>query len=191
MKLALLRMAARHPMAVLLLLAAAVIEVGVIGVRWAAGGRPAGGPAAAAATATASAAATAAKLGPRAVLNRVWFDRYPRKATDEIKLWLFLAGGLGVYQEGSAYRSASDVFDFERQGETIELAFLHDRQKAQLRFQVTPCDEQPPFNLCLDLAGSPRGPRRYYGFGDEEDMAASIPWGRRLMRAARARAEVR
>jgi hypothetical protein len=181
-KLAMLRLAARHPLAVLLLLAAVVVQLGVIGIRWVTSRAPA---------AAASAAPAVAQISPRAVLNRVWFDRYPHKATDEIKLWLFLAGGLGIYQQGSAYRASNDVFDFERSGSAIDLMFMHDRERAQLRFQVTACDEQPPFTLCLDLPDAPRGPRRYYGFGDDEDMERHIPWGRKLLRAARSHAEVR
>jgi hypothetical protein len=186
MKIAALRFAARHPGVVLLVAALLLLELGVVTTRWIASrwAQCAG------ASATSSASVPSPQE-PRTVLNRVWFDRYPRKATDEIKLMLFLAGGIGVHQAGSAYRSANDVFDFERQGDLLSLTFLHDRKAASTRFVVTSCDEAPPFNLCLDMPNSPRGPRRYYGFGHDEDMEVHIPWSAKLKQAARSQAEVR
>lgn len=132
-----------------------------------------------------------ASRNPRLILGRVWFDQYPEKRTDKTQVLIFLAGGIGIYESGSVYRSSFDIFDFERQGDKISLTFLHDRKTAETRFTITPCDEKPPFDLCLDFSDSPRGPKRYYGFGDEEDMARRIPWGRPLLKAAEVRAAMK
>jgi hypothetical protein len=129
-----------------------------------------------------------ASKNPRLILGRVWFDRYPEKRTDSTQVLIFLAGGIGLHESGSVYRSSFDLFEFERQGDKVSLAFLQDRKTAETRFTVTPCDERPPFDLCLDFTDSPRGPKRYYGFGDEDEMARKIPWGRPLLRAAEGRA---
>lgn len=128
---------------------------------------------------------------PRLILGRVWFDKYPEKRTEDVKILIFLAGGIGIYESGSAYRSSFDLFEFERQGDKVSLTFLHDRKSAETRFTVAACDERPPFDLCLDLADSPRGPKRYYGFGDEDDMARGVPWGRAMLKAAESRAAAR
>src|SRR5689334_9215234 len=53
---------------------------------------------------------------PRAILSRVWFDKYPEKRTDTIEILIFLAGGIGIHEKGSAWRATVDVFEFERQG---------------------------------------------------------------------------
>src|SRR5271170_7214756 len=53
---------------------------------------------------------------PRAVLGRVWFDRYPEKAADEIQVWIWLGGGIGIHETGSYWRLSTDIFEFERQG---------------------------------------------------------------------------
>lgn len=128
---------------------------------------------------------------PRLILGRVWFDKYPEKRTEDVKILIFLAGGIGIYESGSAYRSSFDIFEFERQGDKVSLTFLHDKKSAETRFTVAACDEKPPFDLCLDLADSPRGPKRYYGFGDEDDMARRVPWGRAVLKAAESRAAAR
>ncbi len=135
--------------------------------------------------------ADAAAGNPRLVLNRVWFDQYPDKRTDEIAIWIFLAGGIGIQEKGSAYRATTDIFEFERQGDKLALTFLHDRKSAETRFTITACDDKPPFDLCLDFADSPRGPKRWYGFGDEDEMARRVPWGRAMLRAAESRSGVK
>jgi hypothetical protein len=68
---------------------------------------------------------------------------------------------------------------------------LQDEKRASTRFTVKACDDEPPFDLCLDLADSPRGPKRYYGFGDVDDKQRAIPWSKGALDAARARATAR
>ncbi|MCC6557569.1 MAG: hypothetical protein IT372_31845 [Polyangiaceae bacterium] len=128
---------------------------------------------------------------PRLILGRVWFDRYPEKRNEDVKIWIFLGGGVGLFESGSAYRSSFDVFDFERQGDKVSMTFLHDRKTAETKFTVRACDDRPPFDLCLDLQDSPRGPRTYYGFGSDDEMARRIPWGQAMMKSAEGRAGAR
>ncbi|APR84401.1 Hypothetical protein A7982_09750 [Minicystis rosea] len=125
---------------------------------------------------------------PRAVLGRVWFDRYPEKLTDEAQIWVWLGSGMGVHDTGSFWRSTTEVFEFERQGDKLSMVYLQDRKTAETRFKITACEEQRPFNLCLDLTDALGGRKRYYGFGDLDDMAAHIPWSKSVLRAAEARA---
>jgi hypothetical protein len=128
---------------------------------------------------------------PRLVLGRVWFDRYPEKRTEEVQIFIFLAGGIGIYEKGSAWRASNDIFEFERQGDALRMTFLHDKKNADTKFTVRACDEKPPFDLCLDLQDSPRGPKRYYGFGDADEAARQIPWGQAMLKAAEGRAGAR
>lgn len=121
---------------------------------------------------------------PRAILGRVWFDKYPQKRTEDVKIFIWLAGGIGIHEAGSSYKSTFELFDFERQGDKVVMTFLQDKSKAETKFTVTQCDDEPPFDLCLDLANTPRGPKRYYGFGDIDDMDANVPWARSVLRAA-------
>ena len=126
---------------------------------------------------------------PRAVLGRVWFDRYPDKATDEIQVWIWFGGGIGIHETGSYYRTTFDAFEFERQGDKLAMVYLQDKKTAETRFTVTACEEQPPFDLCLDLADALGGRKRYYGFGSLDDMATRIPWSKTVLRTAEVRAE--
>jgi hypothetical protein len=139
---------------------------------------------------TAGLAARGEPLGaPRAVLGRVWFDRYPDKSTDEVQVWMWFGGGIGIHETGSYWRTAFDVFEFERQGDKLSMTYLQDKKTAETRIKITACDEKPPFDLCLDLTDALGGRTRYYGFGDEDDMATRIPWSKGLLRAAEARAQ--
>jgi hypothetical protein len=130
-------------------------------------------------------------VNARAILSRAWFDRYPRTAKDEVKLWIFFAGGLGIYESGSAWKVSLEIFDFERQGESVALEFLQDGKKASTRFSIATCDDVPPFDVCLTLVDPPRGPAKYYGFASEDEMNAHIPWARAMIDTARATANAR
>jgi hypothetical protein len=126
---------------------------------------------------------------PRAVLGRVWFDSYPQKATDEVQVWIWFGGGIGIHETGSYFRLSNDIFEFERQGDKLSMTYLQDKKTAETRVSITACDEKPPFDLCLDLTSALGGRRRYYGFGDVDDMAARIPWSKGVLHAAEARAQ--
>lgn len=124
----------------------------------------------------------------RLLLNRPWFDHYPENARDEVGVWIWLAGGIGLTERGTAWRTSFEIFEFERHGSQFEMRFLQDGEEARTRFTIESCDELPPFDLCLTLDASPRGPQRYYSFGGGDDLAAHIPWGPQIVESARARA---
>lgn len=132
-------------------------------------------------------APSAAARDPRLVLSRPWFDKMPSKRTDVTDLWFFFAGGIGLEDKGSYFRSSTDVFEFERQGAKLDVKFLQDGAKATLKFEVTRCDEKPPFDLCLTFAEPFRGITRLYSWDDDADMDAHVPWARAQRTAAEAR----
>jgi hypothetical protein len=125
---------------------------------------------------------------PRAILSRVWFDRYPDKSRDKVRLWIWLAGGIGLTEHGSVFDARFEFFEFERQADKVSMVFFQDRSKAETKFKVEACDDLPPFDLCLTLDASPRGPKKLYGFGHDEDLAEHVPWGPSFQRVARERA---
>lgn len=125
---------------------------------------------------------------PRMVLSRIWLDKLPKSRTDEIDIWIFLAGGLGIEDKGSRWRTTIDVFDFERQGAKIDIVFLQDKKKQSIKFEIVSCSDKPPFDLCLDLSEPLRGQKRLYSWDDDADMDANMPWGRELRQAAEVRA---
>jgi hypothetical protein len=126
---------------------------------------------------------------PRAVLGRVWFDQFPEKTTDATQVWIWLGGGIGIHESGSFWRSAFDIFEFERQGDKLSMTYLQDKKTAETRFKLSRCDDKPPFDLCLDLTTALGGRTRYYGFSRGDDEAAQVPWSRSMLRSAMARAE--
>lgn len=114
----------------------------------------------------------------RLLLSRPWFDRMPKSRTDEISLWVFLAGGIGFEDRGSRFRSTFDVFEFERQGSKFDLVFLQDKKRQLVPFEIVECHDKPPFDLCLDLKEPLRAQKRLYSWDDEADMDAHVPWAR-------------
>jgi hypothetical protein len=133
----------------------------------------------------------AAPRSPRAILNRVWFDKYPEKSRDEVRIWIFLAGGIGITERGSVWKSSYEIFELERADDKLSVTWLQDRKRAETRFAVESCDDTPPFDLCLTLTNPLRGSvKRYYGFGDSEDLKEHVPWAAGSLAAARERLSV-
>jgi hypothetical protein len=73
-------------------------------------------------------------VNPRTLIGRAWLDKYPETSRDEIGLFIFFGSGFGVYEHGSRYRAETDFFEFERQGDAVEITFLHDRVRHKTRF---------------------------------------------------------
>lgn len=129
-----------------------------------------------------------ASAPPRQLLGRVWFDHYPESSRDQNSYAIFLAGGIGLAEQGSVWRSRFEIFDFERRGNELDLELIQDGRRSTIAFSVDGCDEAPPFDTCLTLAENPTGgPTRYYSFGDGEDFAEHLPWATDLVESARLR----
>jgi hypothetical protein len=118
-------------------------------------------------------------VAARQILGRVWFDKLPTGRTTPVTIALWLGGGIGLYEEGSSYRFTIDVFDFERRGQKLDMTFLHDKRKVTVGYTVAKCEDEPPFDVCLTFDGdAPRGPKKLYGFGDQDDAANRFAWFR-------------
>jgi len=125
---------------------------------------------------------------PRMILGRVWLDKLPKKRTDEIDVWIFFGGGIGIEDKGSSYRSTLEVFELERQGAKLDVVFLHDQKKQTVKFAVKSCSDDPAFDLCLELDPPLKGVSKLRSWGDDDEMDKAMPWGREVRKAAEARA---
>ena len=126
-------------------------------------------------------------LQPRAILSRVWFDKYPDKPREVTSMWIFLSGGLALYERGSSYKFGLELFDFERQNDRVVISSLQDKKALTTPFKIERCDHEP-FDLCLTFETAVRGPKTFYGFSRRSDQDAHAPAGTAFRRAAEARA---
>jgi hypothetical protein len=126
------------------------------------------------------------KVNPRLILNRAWFDKYPEKATDEVDLWIFFGGGMGVHETGSRYKATFEIFEIERAGSKLHISYLHEKKTVSTAFTVETCSDKRPFTVCLTLKDMPGGPLKLYGFHHDEELESAIPWGKSRVEAAKA-----
>ncbi len=132
-----------------------------------------------------------AEAAPRLLLSRLWFDKLPEKPRDDVELWIFLGGGIGIHESGSAYRASFDIFEFERRGAKIDATNLHDKKRWRTGFSVRECHDHEPFNVCLTLEQVNGKKLELYGFMYEDEMEAAVPGSKSQLAAARARASVK
>ena len=125
-----------------------------------------------------------ASANPRLLISRLWLDRYPDSSRDEVDLFLFFGSGFGIYEHGSSYKATMEFFEFERQGDKVDMTFFQDKKQHQTRFKVAACNDDDNFDLCLDFDSSPRGPKRYHSWGRDDEDAARIPWAKSFKQAA-------
>ncbi len=124
---------------------------------------------------------------PKQILGRVWFDHLPKSRTEDVTVAVWLGGGIGLYDKGSAWRSTIDVFEFERRKGVLDMTFLHDKKGASTRFEIKECHDKPPFDVCVTFDDAPRGPQTLYGFAYDDEMEQAIPWSRDIREAERSR----
>ncbi len=129
-----------------------------------------------------------AEAAPRLLLSRLWFDKLPAKPRDEIDLWIFFGGGIGVHENGSPFRASFDIFEFERRGSKIDATNLHDKKTWKTGFSVRECHDRDPFNACLTLEQVNGKKLELYGFMHEDEMEAAIPGSKSILASAKARA---
>jgi hypothetical protein len=108
---------------------------------------------------------------PALLVGRVWIDSRQEKPTDYMQAAYFRPAW-GLFQRASTYDVHLERFDYQRQGQTLQLTFPQSGKKAEITFTITPCKTLPSFDLCLDLSDNPWGGAKHY-FGrrqqDEDD----------------------
>ncbi len=68
------------------------------------------------------------------------------------------------------------------------MTFLHDKKSASTEFEITSCDDKPPFDVCVTFDDAPRGPKTLYGFAYDDETDRAIPWSRDIRDAEKSRA---
>jgi hypothetical protein len=111
----------------------------------------------------------AQKENPSLILDRVWIDSEPKTAKDYVNAFIAISQApIGAFQKASAYQVELEIFEFERNGNKIDLVFPQTDTKKRFRYKVESCNDLPPFDLCLRLNKNPwhKGPKTYYSMRD-------------------------
>ena len=127
---------------------------------------------------------------PKQILGRVWFDHLPKSRSEDVTIAIWLGGGIGLYDKGSAWRSTIDIFEFERRKDVLDMTFLHDKKAATTKFEIKECHDKPPFDVCVTFDDAPAGPRTLYGFAYDDEMDRAVPWSRDILQAEKSRASL-
>lgn len=94
--------------------------------------------------------------------DRLWLDRLPRTERDTINVFVTITDErLGVFQAGSRWRAAYELFHFEAQGDQLEIVYPQTSERERVTAKVTACDENG-MDYCMDVVGATRGVKRYY-----------------------------
>ena len=108
---------------------------------------------------------------PALLLNRVWIDSRPKKATDFVNV-LFVTDRmpLGIFQRASAFRLLAERFQYHREGRVLQLTFPQTKRNDRVSYEIRACDGLPPLDLCLELSRNPweGGPTRFYSKRESE-----------------------
>ncbi len=128
---------------------------------------------------------SSASESPELILDRVWVDSKPERYTDYLHAFIILDDApIGAFQKASSYRSLFEIFEYSRDKNQVRVVFPQTETKRKFTYEVTRCDDLPPFDLCLTFSKNPwNGPRRYYSFSDDGGAAGSIGLRDRLERA--------
>lgn len=104
----------------------------------------------------------ASETGQETLVNRVWLSAQPAHPRDKVWIALFLEPDrMGVLEHASSFQGQFDLFRFAVEQDAVQLEMLQDQQRVRAAFDARPCQE-PGFDFCLRLDGSPAGPSRYY-----------------------------
>jgi hypothetical protein len=95
------------------------------------------------------------------LLNRVWVDHLPSGGNDAVELFVAIDDDhLGAFQRASQYEGEWALFQHEVRGDVLRLTFPQRGSSHDVRYQAKACDE-PGWDYCLTLEGSPRGAANY------------------------------
>lgn len=140
-----------------LLLVSAVAVVGVAG--WKLHARHA-------APASTSAVELDAQDGGGVLVDRLWLDHLPANQRDYTNFMVILSDeDFGVFQKASMFRGAYEVFNYARQGGSLQLTYPQTRESEKVTVKVRRCKEDG-MDFCLDVTGNSRGVQRYYSRED-------------------------
>lgn len=123
------------------------------------------------------------------IFNRYWMSKVPETETDYFyDFFILVQANRGAFAKMSHYRFEEEIFEYERSGQTLEVLFPQTDRRQAIRYEITRCDDYPPYGLCLDLSKNPwGGPTRYYSYAEnqgsvenrseiETQRSKSSPW---------------
>lgn len=111
------------------------------------------------------------------LINRNWLDVWPKKESDKLHVYRFVPSmGGGVFQDRTLFAGHFELFRYQVDGEHVTIEWPHSKEEDRMVFRITRVDGPPPFDLRLELTGTSRGPRTYYGRTAEthEDFGLSF-----------------
>lgn len=113
------------------------------------------------------------------LVDRLWIDHVPHSEREKISILIALSEEeVGIFQHTSVYQGDYDLFQFKQEGNRLQIHMLQSNKKTTATYKATRCSERG-FDYCLEISGSPRGPKRYYSregweIGSMEEAFTSI-----------------
>lgn len=113
---------------------------------------------------------------PVTAVDRLWIERLPRSERDTINVFVSISDdSIGVFQAGSRWRGAYELFQFEAHGDQLQIVYPQTGERERVTAKVSECKERGMMDYCLDLEGSSHGVKRYYSMkGWEIDGVEAI-----------------
>lgn len=110
------------------------------------------------------------------LFDRLWVTDFPEDEREFGHDFFVVRGqDFGFFSRSSMFRFEEELFEFELNNGSLELHFPQTGQTSTVPFEISDCNDLPPYDLCLDLEHNPwGGPRRYYSIqndGDDEGRA--------------------
>lgn len=98
--------------------------------------------------------------------NRIWIDHIPTNEREKINVFLMLdEPTFGMFSKSSAYEGDWAAFEWSME-KGLVLKMLQNETKHRVNPKLATGARCAPFDHCLKLGGSPRGPKKY---GSMED----------------------
>jgi hypothetical protein len=115
-------------------------------------------------------------LDPSEVTGRIWLESKTKSQTDYAQgLYLAPLVGYGTVNRSSMFDWHVQVMKYKRSASKLSVTFPQTGKTTDINVTVTPCNDMPPFDLCLDLSENPwGGPKRYHGTSKKSDEAAAV-----------------
>jgi hypothetical protein len=105
------------------------------------------------------------------LIDRNWLDVMPQGPRDRLHVFRFVPRmGGGVYQDRTLFAGQFELFTFSHSGGEIRFHMPHTGERRTVAYRigrVAPGEDREPFDIKLQLDGSPRGPDTYYSVRSE------------------------
>ena len=108
--------------------------------------------------------------------NRNWIDHWPQSAEEQLWVYRFTPQmGGGVFQDRTLFAGQFELFTYDVGEGQIRIRWPHTNTRETVKFQIREVEGPRPFDLRLELDGSSRGPRVFFGRSSETHADPLIP----------------